>query len=162
VLSRHQVRSETEPPARATPQQPYLHSDSGSTDASSSSSSTSSAPRTPAAAVAAAAVDALNSRNGGSTDSIQKLQRVLQLCDECGVIRQPVLLGGLLLVPLLSWHHKVCLRGLSASTFKLPAADQPASVCAALACLGTSTHNVKRGRREPPVYSWGVHACVLH
>jgi hypothetical protein len=33
---------------------------------------------------------------------------VMQLCDECDVIRQPTLLGGLLLVPLLSWHHKVC------------------------------------------------------
>ena len=32
-----------------------------------------------------------------------------QVCDECGVVRQPVLLEGLLLVLLLSWHHKVCV-----------------------------------------------------
>jgi hypothetical protein len=43
---------------------------------------------------------------------VEKLQRVLQLCDECGVVRQPVLLGGLMLVPLLSWHHKVCRHGV--------------------------------------------------
>jgi hypothetical protein len=46
-------------------------------------------------------------RNGGATDSVGKLHRVLQLCDELGVITQPTQLGGLLLVPLLSWHHAV-------------------------------------------------------
>jgi hypothetical protein len=81
-----QVKSESEPPKRQ--QQPYLHSDTA--DSSSSSSRG-------------------GSRNDGAVDSVEKLQRVLQLCDECGVVRQPVMLGGLLLVPLLSWHHKVCM-----------------------------------------------------
>lgn len=117
-LSHHcQVRSETEAPASLTPQQPYLHSDSGGSDASSTPAAAAGAansrnggvmdPLQKAAATAVAAAGGLNSRNGGAADSLQKLQRVLRLCDECGVIRQPVLLGGLLLVPLLSWHHKV-------------------------------------------------------
>ncbi|WIA44136.1 hypothetical protein OEZ86_010476 [Tetradesmus obliquus] len=44
-------------------------------------------------------------RNGGATDSIAKLHAVLQLCEDLGVITQPMQLGGLLLVPLLAWHH---------------------------------------------------------
>lgn len=132
----HQVRSETEPPTRLTSQQPYR---TGGSDASSSTSST---PRT---ATAAAAAGALNSRNGGATNSLQKLQRVLQLCDECGVIRQPVLLGGLLLVPLLSWHHRVRvgrLGGLprtSRNQFPTSFSAEPDSGCAAVRHPGLSS-----------------------
>lgn len=82
----HQVKSETNTPKHQ--QQPYLHSDTGGSNGSNMNSSSSS-------------------RNGGAVDSVEKLQRVLELCDECDVIRQPVMLGGLLLVPLLAWHHKV-------------------------------------------------------
>jgi hypothetical protein len=46
-------------------------------------------------------------RNGGTRESVAKLHRVLQLCEELGVITQPTQLGGLLLVPLLAWHHAV-------------------------------------------------------
>jgi len=56
-----------------------------------------------------------NQRNAGAKDSIEKLHKVLELCSEIGVITQPAQLGRLLLVPLLSWHHKVsatCLRAV--------------------------------------------------
>jgi hypothetical protein len=57
--------------------------------------------------VKGASESAVAQRNGGATDSLQKLHKVLQLCADLGVITQPTQLGGLLLVPLLSWHHAV-------------------------------------------------------
>jgi len=45
-------------------------------------------------------------RHDGATDSVAKLQRVLQLCTSLGVCVRPAALGRLLLLPLLSWHHK--------------------------------------------------------
>jgi cobalamin biosynthesis Mg chelatase CobN len=117
-----QVKSELEPPKRSQ-QQPYLHSDTGPapgtagaaaepTSSSSNSSSSSGGGSGGSSSGSngsngSTTVSGCTSRNAGAGDSVQKLQRVLQLCDECGVIRQPVLLGGLLLVPLLSWHHQV-------------------------------------------------------
>jgi hypothetical protein len=55
-------------------------------------------------------------RNGGATDSVAKLHRVLQLCADLGVLTQPTQLGGLLLVPLLAWHHAVSITRSSSTS----------------------------------------------
>jgi hypothetical protein len=129
-----QVKSETEAPKRHQ-QQLYLHSDTGTaagttttnnnTNSSSSSNGSSSRENSSSGSNGidssevcgssssrhdgseAAPVPA-GTRNAGAADSVEKLERVMSLCDECDIIRQPTLLGALLLVPLLSWHHKVC------------------------------------------------------
>jgi hypothetical protein len=71
------------------------------------------------------------SRNGGAADSVAKLRAVMQLCDECGVLRHPAQLGGLLLVPLLSWHHKVRCAGLP----PVPRLSLPAWLAVIHSCL---------------------------
>jgi hypothetical protein len=38
-------------------------------------------------------------------------RQALQLCDDLGIITQPTQLGGLLLFPLLAWHHAVSCSG---------------------------------------------------
>ena len=40
-----------------------------------------------------------------SSDSMQKLQLLQHTCDELGVSTAPQLVGGAIVVPLLSWHH---------------------------------------------------------
>jgi hypothetical protein len=46
-------------------------------------------------------------RNGGATDSLSKLVAVNKAaCGIQGVVTGPLQLGGLLLAPLLSWHHR--------------------------------------------------------
>lgn len=50
-------------------------------------------------------IQALVCRNGTAENSLQKLHLILQLCRELGIYTSAAKLGGLCIVPLLSWHH---------------------------------------------------------
>ena len=50
-------------------------------------------------------IQAFACRNGTAENSLQKLHLILQLCLELGIHTSPARLGGLCIVPLLSWHH---------------------------------------------------------
>lgn len=51
-------------------------------------------------------------QHGGARDSAAKLAAAHDLCRGLGVHTEPLRLGRLWIVPVLSWHHKVGLLGL--------------------------------------------------